>query len=171
MSDLILCETCLRHLRRNESSCPFCGADVRIETRAALPRVAPTGMSRARLYAFHAAVATGVAACGAKTGADLTGASDSSVSTSSMSAVTTAGETGGQTQSGSSSTGAPDAVAQNDSSAPGTESGSIHLVGPDASAGSDAGAITDAAGLRDWGPIPLPYGSVFPAVCDDDVIV
>jgi hypothetical protein len=67
--DLVLCPSCTRHVRREEPRCPFCGAAVPEATRAAIPRVAPAGLSRAKLYAFHAAMATGVAAtaCGATT--------------------------------------------------------------------------------------------------------
>jgi hypothetical protein len=69
MNDLILCASCTRHVRRAEERCPFCGTVVPDAAKAVVPRVAPPGLSRAKLYAFHAAIATGVAtaACGGAT--------------------------------------------------------------------------------------------------------
>ena len=68
MTDLLLCTACERHFRPDEARCPFCDA----AAPPPLPvRAAPRGLSRAKLYALHAAaLATGVAiaACGGEIG-------------------------------------------------------------------------------------------------------
>ena len=150
MSDLILCGGCSRHLRRGEPICPFCGAEPSSEARSAAPRVAPPGLSRARLYAFHAAVATGVAAssCGSTlaTGPGADAAPDRS-----------AGQADAQDEQGGGSDAA-EAAAATDAAAPPSDA--------TADASSDAHDAADAD-VADWGPIPLPYGCVFPGGCDD----
>jgi len=73
--DLLLCTACERHFRPDEASCPFCGA----AAPPPLPmRAAPRGLSRAKLYALHAAaLATGVAIATA-CGGEIVGGSDAS---------------------------------------------------------------------------------------------
>lgn len=60
-----ICDDCARHVRANESSCPFCGHAL---AEAALPPLvrAPAQLSRAQRIAFVAAIASGpmLAACG-----------------------------------------------------------------------------------------------------------
>jgi hypothetical protein len=63
MSHLVLCSACKRHVRVAEDRCPFCAAAIPAETRAAaLHPTPPRGLSRAKVYAFNAALAAGVAA-------------------------------------------------------------------------------------------------------------
>ena len=147
MSDLVLCASCSRHVRRTEERCPFCGTLLSPGARRARPPVAPPGLSRAKLYAFHAAVATGVAAsaCGGST-----------ISTTDGSVPVDAQATEDQA---ADAPGAPDA----------SEAGTVDAP-PDASpldAGPDQG-VADAAPTFDrWGPPPPPYGCVFPEGCGD----
>ena len=81
---LLCCPTCKRHARRTEERCPFCGvelpSELRRSKRAAAP---PQGLSRARLYAMHAVIATGVAvSCGGTTTPDDGGVTDAVADTS-----------------------------------------------------------------------------------------
>ncbi len=63
---LIECKGCNRHVRENEASCPFCGADV-ADVIAAAPRWdPPRGLSRTALRALAAAT-FGVGACNTST--------------------------------------------------------------------------------------------------------
>jgi hypothetical protein len=151
MNDLVLCTSCSRHVRRAEARCPFCGIPVAVETRAARPPVAPAGLSRAKLYAFHAAMATGVAAgaCGGSTAP--TDDAGSAVDARSNDAVANDG------QSTIDAANAADTGAQDAS----TDSSLIAEAGADR-ATVDAG--TDGDG---WGPPPPPYGCVFPEGCGD----
>ena len=65
MATLVACPTCKRHARRTEERCPFCGVAISEAIRTAAPPTVPRGLSRAKLYALHAAIATGVASsCG-----------------------------------------------------------------------------------------------------------
>jgi hypothetical protein len=84
MNDLLLCTSCKRHFRASEARCPFCDA----AAPAPLPfRAAPRGLSRAKLYALHAAaLATGVAIAAA-CGGDVVQGSDASTDGSSNDAV------------------------------------------------------------------------------------
>jgi len=150
MNDLVLCSSCTRHVRRVEERCPFCGTPVAAETRAARPPVAPAGLSRAKLYAFHAAVVTGVAAgaCGGTT--SPTGDGGTVVDARSNDVVTADG------QSMSDAANPPDTGV--DAAA---DSSMAAETGPDTSI-VDAG--TDGDG---WGPPPPPYGCVFPEGCGD----
>ncbi len=147
MNDLVLCASCSRHARRTEERCPFCGTLLSPEARRARPPVAPAGLSRAKLYAFHAVVATGVAtsACGGS--AILT--TDGSVPVDAQATEDQAAD----------APGVPDA----------NEAGAVDAP-PEAStpdAGPDQG-VADAAPLFDrWGPPPPPYGCVFPEGCGD----
>ncbi len=66
MSQLLPCPSCTRHVRRSENGCPFCGAPLALEGEPARPL--PTQrLGRAATFAFGAAIATSVAACGAAT--------------------------------------------------------------------------------------------------------
>jgi hypothetical protein len=142
MDDLVLCRACERHLRRDETRCPFCDAPLSSGTRATDPRVAPPGLSRARLYAFHAAVATGVAASSCGSNPTPTAAADAAVDADTdASAGADAGEAG-------------NAAADASGAGNTTEDATV-----DANDAADANS-------RDWGPIPLPYGCVFPGDCD-----
>jgi hypothetical protein len=150
MNDLVLCTSCSRHLRRNEERCPFCGSHLSDETRRARPPVAPAGLSRAKLYAFHVAVATGVAA---------------GVATAACGGATvTPGDAGGSVDARSNDATGGDGQATGDA-AEGQDSASdspfIFESGTD-------GTIVDAGADRDgWGPPPPPYGCVFPEGCGD----
>jgi hypothetical protein len=65
MATLVACPTCKRHARRTEERCPFCGVAISPAIRSAKLPVPPPGLSRAKLYALHAAIVTGVAtSCG-----------------------------------------------------------------------------------------------------------
>jgi hypothetical protein len=67
MAPLALCPECQRHLRRSETTCPFCSADLREAFAAIAPRAIPTDrLGRTALLAF-AAANLGVAACGGET--------------------------------------------------------------------------------------------------------
>ncbi len=148
MDDLLICSACARHLRRDEARCPFCGAPLSAEALAAAPRVAPPGLSRARLYAFHAAVATGVVATSCGSNTPPAAAPDAAIDRSVGDGPN------------------PDASTDAEIAADATVSGEASA---DASAAVDATAdASDAAdaNLRDSGPIPLPYGCVFPGHCD-----
>lgn len=150
MNDLVLCTSCSRHVRRAEERCPFCGTALSEEVRRARPRVAPPGLSRAKLYAFHAAVVTSVAAaaCGGSTTA-------------------TPGDAGNPADARSSDAPSSDGQAVADAASDGA--GADATV--DSSTAADSGAdtsITDAGADRDgWGPPPPPYGCVFPEGCGD----
>jgi hypothetical protein len=147
MNDLVLCASCSRHTRRTEERCPFCGTLLSPEARRARPPVAPPGLSRAKLYAFHAAVATGVAAsaCGGST-----------ISTTDGSVPVDAQATEDQ---------AADAPSVPDANEAGTVDAPPDVSTPDA--GPDEG-VADAAPMFDrWGPPPPPYGCVFPEGCGD----
>jgi hypothetical protein len=84
MNDLVLCPSCTRHSRRDETRCPFCGVALSEELRNA-PRapVAPRGLSRAKRYAFQTAIAASMAAaCGGLTVGDAGAPEDASNETS-----------------------------------------------------------------------------------------
>jgi hypothetical protein len=151
MNDLVLCSSCSRHVRRAEERCPFCGTPVAAATRIARPPVAPAGLSRAKLYAFHAAMVTGVAAaaCGGATAPAKDAGSP--VDARSNDALATDG------QSTSDAANAADTGAQDAS----TDSSVIAEAGADRSI-VDAGSDGDG-----WGPPPPPYGCVFPEGCGD----
>lgn len=61
MSQLLPCPSCARHVRQSEQGCPFCGASLALES---VERAAPGRLGRAAMFAFGAAMATSVAACG-----------------------------------------------------------------------------------------------------------
>jgi hypothetical protein len=63
MTQLLPCPSCARHVRQTEQGCPFCG--VAIDLAAVAPRAQPTQrLGRAATFAFGAALATSVTACG-----------------------------------------------------------------------------------------------------------
>ena len=63
---LISCPGCDRHIRTNETACPFCQAEVADAISRAMPRPIPiAGMSRTAMMAF-AAASLGAAACSGK---------------------------------------------------------------------------------------------------------
>jgi hypothetical protein len=115
--------------------------------------VAPPGLSRAKLYAFHAAVATGVAAsaCGGSTIVTT----DGSVPADAQSA---------EGQVATDAPSVPDATDANPVTPPADAT-------PDVASAPDAGpdqGVADAAPMFDrWGPPPPPYGCVFPEGCGD----
>jgi hypothetical protein len=158
MKDLILCRSCTRHVRRTEERCPFCGTGIAAEARNARPPVAPSGLSRAKLYAFHAAVATGVAtaACGGSTvtttdgGGSLDGQSNDAIVAADGQGGSDAAEAAAQEAGGDDGAGQPEG---------GQDSSTVAETGTDGDA-ADAGADT-------WGPPPPPYGCVFPEGCGD----
>jgi hypothetical protein len=145
MNDLILCSECERHIRRDEGVCPFCGAAVSDQTRAVVPRRAPRGLSRAKLYAFNAAVVTGIAAaaCGGDTGTET----DAAVSDGASGDGQVGDGSGGDASGGDAMA---DVVADN--------------VNPNDA--SDA-TVTDANDDADAFLPPPPYGCVFPDACAD----
>lgn len=60
---LVSCPECSRHIRTNETACPFCRADVTEAMANAVPRAIPAaGLSRAAMMAF-AAASLGAASC------------------------------------------------------------------------------------------------------------
>lgn len=64
MAHLRPCDGCLRHVRANETRCPFCDHALAIDTHT--PVAQPSRLGRAARMAFGAAVATAslAAACG-----------------------------------------------------------------------------------------------------------
>jgi hypothetical protein len=66
MTQLLPCPSCARHVRQTETGCPFCGTSLSL---ADVPgRAVPTQrLARAATFAFGAAIATSVAACGGGT--------------------------------------------------------------------------------------------------------
>jgi hypothetical protein len=67
MTQLLPCPSCARHVRQTEQGCPFCGTA--IDLSAIAPRAQPTQrLGRAATFAFGAAMATSVAACGGGSG-------------------------------------------------------------------------------------------------------
>jgi hypothetical protein len=68
---LAMCPSCARHVRVDESACPFCQASLSDEFRATPPRPRPAvRLSRAALYAFGVGALSLSAAqgCGGETG-------------------------------------------------------------------------------------------------------
>jgi hypothetical protein len=106
MTPLAVCPECQRHLRRTETTCPFCSADVRDAFSKMLPRAIPTErLGRTALLAF-AAANIGVAACGGDVSTPLYGAPapDGSISTGGASGGSnTGGASGGSKATGGAS--------------------------------------------------------------------
>jgi hypothetical protein len=62
---LLTCPSCSRHVRMNESSCPFCAASLTQAVRRFVPRQPPKErLSRAALYAFGVGTLAVATACG-----------------------------------------------------------------------------------------------------------
>jgi hypothetical protein len=130
--------------------------------------VAPLGLSRAKLYAFHAAIATGVAtgACGGST-ATLADAG------STMDAPRSGDATGGDSTPADSTAGdstAADSTAGDVASIDASEGGAQDASADAAmvaDAGTDQGAADAGANRDGWGPPPPPYGCVFPEGCGE----
>ncbi len=61
LKNLVLCESCSRHVRSTESKCPFCGAERASTEPAALSPFRPA--NRAAVFFF---TATSLVACGKK---------------------------------------------------------------------------------------------------------
>jgi hypothetical protein len=165
MNDLILCNVCTRHLRREEERCPFCGAVVAPEARVSPVRVASRGLSRARLHAFHAAVVTGVAAGGAiDCGSSAGTSSDADASSTSVADGSSARDASDRdTAVGADTNGAFDGVADATTDTDASETGDATADG----AKGDAADIRDVSNDDGWGPPPPPYGCVFPGGCDE----
>jgi len=65
MSALSPCPSCSRHIRVDETTCPFCRSAIAIEVA---PRSMPTQrLGRAATFAFGAAIATSAVGCGTAT--------------------------------------------------------------------------------------------------------
>ena len=62
MSRFVVCPSCERHVRRSEESCPFCNELVPAAVRQHVHPAPPAGLSRARAYAFRAALLASSAA-------------------------------------------------------------------------------------------------------------
>jgi hypothetical protein len=152
MNDLILCASCTRHVRRAEEWCPFCGTALPDAAKTTMPRTAPPGLSRAKLYAFHAAIATGVAtaACGGSTVVNGDAAAPSDAR---------AGD-GQNVGDASGDVATADAGGQDGRVDGAADAASDGTTTPEA--GKDA--IADVG--IDWVP-PPPYGCVFPEGCGD----
>ena len=61
MPSLVVCAACSRHIRRNETACPFCNAAITSDVANAPERAMPTTrLGRVALFTF-AAVSVGAA--------------------------------------------------------------------------------------------------------------
>lgn len=76
MFHLALCTACARHVRSDESSCPFCDAAIEPSPPPALPK---RRLNRAATFAFGAALAGATACGGTHTGDDAGPQVDSGV--------------------------------------------------------------------------------------------
>jgi hypothetical protein len=169
MSDLVVCCGCDRHVRPSEPACPFCGASRAAGHRAEAPPAAVRGLSRARLYAVHAAMVTGVAAgsataCGTNMTATTDAASEANVTPppQDASASEDLGHFGGDDVAlfpidvqdvATIDRGAPDAA----------PSAGTDATVSDASDAAEGGAVVDV--VPDHWMIVPPYGCVFPLGC------
>ncbi len=143
MSSLVLCSTCRRHVRLGATTCPFCSASITSGEPGGGDRsLATRGLSRARMYARYAAIATGVAACGG--------------SSSETSSTDAAGDA-------ATDTAASDTGAATDSRGDASGDGSV------ADAGADTpDTVSDAPPDT---PCCPPYGCVFPdTACGGDLV-
>jgi hypothetical protein len=137
MATLIACPTCKRHARRAEERCPFCGVPLSEELSSKRAQPPLPGLSRARLYAFQAAMATGVAtACGG------TGSPDAGSDATADGTMT-------------------DGTAQDSASMDVASMDGAN--GADAAADTGSDVVSDA--LQDHIIPPPPYGCVFPEAC------
>ena len=138
MATLVACPSCKRHARRVEERCPFCGVPLSAELRSQRAPTPPPGLSRARLYAFQAALVTGVAAACGGTGSSDGGPPD---------AVADGTATDGAAQDGASVDVASADVANGNDGA------------------DDAGGDVVSDVQQDHIIPPPPYGCVFPEAC------
>jgi len=96
MSHLRPCSSCSRHVRADETRCPFCEATLAIDTNP--PPVPSKRLGRAARMAFGAAVTTGaIVACGGGQPAKDASNTGAGASSSSASATTTATTTATET--------------------------------------------------------------------------
>jgi hypothetical protein len=103
MTELVLCPACKRHVRTTEEICPFCSAAVPLDVRQApQPPPLPRGLSRARVFALNAALATGVATAAAGMACENTSTSADGSAGAGGSAV---GGDAGQAPGGASGSG------------------------------------------------------------------
>ncbi len=79
MKTLIPCGGCGRHVRANESACPFCGATIEAEAAARAVPSAGARLGRAALFAFGATIAVTATACGGGTPSGDAAVQDSQV--------------------------------------------------------------------------------------------
>jgi hypothetical protein len=125
LMDLALCNGCDRHVRAEESTCPFCGAALSSAAPSSSPAssTAPSpmrGRSRSTRYALHAAALLTATACGstslppdpdASTGNDGAVADGSSGGDSATSDGATIADAASDGATDSADTGAPDTAA------------------------------------------------------------
>lgn len=138
MSQLLPCPSCSRHVRQTETGCPFCGAAVALAEVPARP-VPARRLGRAATFAFGAAIATSVSACGSTT----TPGEDSGIAP----AYGAPADSGMVEDSGLVAMyGGPPVDAGNDTGGPGPLYGA-----PAFDAGSDAGGPAPA-----YGAVPAP---------------
>ncbi|HVU02360.1 MAG TPA: hypothetical protein VHE30_11440 [Polyangiaceae bacterium] len=144
MSHLIPCPGCSRHLRRSESACPFCGADVRATMTVAPERTMPTSrLGRGALFAFAAAT-VGAVACG--------GSSDTNTGSNGID------KGDASTEDGSSGTGGVDGSGGLSS---GDGGSAVALYGAPYFGG--AGGMATAGTTGSGGEMAVPaYGAPFP---------
>lgn len=139
MTQLLPCPSCARHVRRTESTCPFCSATISL---AGLPaRRAPAErLGRAATLAFGAAVATSVAACSSPAPTPGTDAATND-------AATVTDDTGtGETDGGGVDAASP-VDANVDTGTPvAAYGGPMFDTGSDQDAGADTGAPTTLYG-------------------------
>jgi hypothetical protein len=139
MANLLCCPTCKRHFRRAEARCPFCGVEASAELRSKRTPSPPPGLSRARLYAFQAAMATGVAAaCG-----------------------------GGGSGDAGSPDAVADSPTDTASDGMQADSGGMDSQGMDSASNDSGGSDVVQDVKSDIFMPPPPYGCVFPEGCGD----
>lgn len=66
MSPLVPCPSCTRHVRSNETQCPFCRTDLPAELAARVVPAARVRLDRLAAFTFAASLAATAAACGGK---------------------------------------------------------------------------------------------------------
>lgn len=70
MKQLVPCTGCARHVRANESTCPFCGASIEADL-SKVPGMPTARLGRAALFAFGATLAVTATACGTAASSDV----------------------------------------------------------------------------------------------------
>ncbi len=144
MNVLIPCPHCDRHVRSQETSCPFCRAALPVIAAVPVSRALLRSPSRAAAFALRTAlvVAPVTVACGAEGSAERDAGVRSGGARSDGAAGASAGSFAQGGAGGSPSAGSAGAVAQADE--------------------ADAGLEADA-GSPDAAFVPVPiYGGVFP---------